>query len=66
LGDLPSQSAFLNYLRPKGGAQMGDDVLAYVADVAQQLADLCREASPRVSICLELAAMLARGDDRAD
>ena len=49
---------------PKEGAYMPDDkrqILEYVADMAQQLADLCREHSPPVAKVLEIAAEFARG-----
>ncbi len=42
---------------------MPDDkrqILEYVADMAQQLADLCREHYPAVAKVLEIAAEFAR------
>jgi hypothetical protein len=37
-----------------------EDVFEYIADMAQQLADLCREGAPNLASCLELASKLAR------
>jgi hypothetical protein len=37
-----------------------EDILEYVADMTQQLADLCREVAPTLAACLELASKLAR------
>lgn len=39
---------------------MKADLFEYIADMAQQMADLCREHAPTLAICLELAAQLAR------
>lgn len=42
------------------------DLLNYVADMAQQLADLSRPVSRAIAACLDLAAMLARERHSAD
>jgi hypothetical protein len=36
------------------------EVFAYIADMAMQLADMCRKAAPNLALCLELASRLAR------
>jgi len=36
------------------------EILDYVADMAQQLSEMCREHAPHVAALLHLAARLAR------
>ena len=37
-----------------------NDLLDYIADMTQQMADLCRHTAPALALCLELASRLAR------
>lgn len=37
-----------------------NDLYEYIADMTQQMAELCREAAPTLALCLELASRLAR------
>lgn len=36
------------------------DLFEYIADMAQQMAELCHETAPTLALCLELASKLAR------
>lgn len=37
-----------------------EDILDYIADMAEQLADLSRPVSGAIAACFDLAALLAR------
>lgn len=39
---------------------MMNDFFDYIADMAEQMAELCREPAPLLAMCLDLAAKLAR------
>ena len=38
-----------------------NDLFDSIADMTQQMADLCRAKAPTLALCLELASRLARG-----